>query len=74
MMSYIALWSQTGTHIVALLLLALGLIGLTRVSFEAENLRSALLLVYAIFCGYIYQVPKAWNFGKIFETRFSNEF
>lgn len=49
--------SRTGTHIVACLLLALGLIGLTRVSIEAGSLRSLLLLVYAIFCGYIYQCP-----------------
>ncbi|XP_073029998.1 2-carboxy-1,4-naphthoquinone phytyltransferase, chloroplastic-like isoform X2 [Primulina eburnea] len=49
--------SRTGTHIVACLLLALGLIGLTRVSIEAGSLRSVLLLVYAIFCGYIYQCP-----------------
>ncbi|XP_073311673.1 2-carboxy-1,4-naphthoquinone phytyltransferase, chloroplastic-like isoform X2 [Primulina huaijiensis] len=56
--------SRTGTHIIACFLLALGLIGLTRVSIEAGSLRSILLLVYAIFCGYIYQCP-AFRLGYI---------
>ncbi|GER55541.1 UbiA prenyltransferase family protein, partial [Striga asiatica] len=49
--------SQTGTHILAWVLLALGFVGLTRVSIEAGSIRSIILLACAIFCGYIYQCP-----------------
>ncbi|KAK4476909.1 hypothetical protein RD792_016075 [Penstemon davidsonii] len=49
--------SRTGTHIVAWILLIIGFVGLTWVSFEAGSLRSVFLLSYAIICGYIYQCP-----------------
>ncbi|CAA0807344.1 1-4-dihydroxy-2-naphthoate polyprenyltransferase-chloroplastic [Striga hermonthica] len=49
--------SQTGTHILAWVLLELGFGGLTWVSIEAGSIRSIILLACAIFCGYIYQCP-----------------
>ncbi|XP_020551311.1 2-carboxy-1,4-naphthoquinone phytyltransferase, chloroplastic-like isoform X1 [Sesamum indicum] len=55
--SVVNLVGRTGTHILAWLLLALGLAGLTRVSLEAGSVRSISLLAYAIICGYIYQCP-----------------
>lgn len=48
--------SRTGTIVAAYLLLVLGFMGLTWVSFEAGNMRAILLLACAIIFGYIYQV------------------
>lgn len=50
--------SRTGTLVAAYACLALGFTGLTWASIEAANLQAILLLVCAIFCGYIYQVGK----------------
>ncbi|PIN10200.1 1,4-dihydroxy-2-naphthoate polyprenyltransferase [Handroanthus impetiginosus] len=49
--------SRTAIHILSWLMLALGFAGLASVAMEARNPRSILLLVSAIFCGYIYQCP-----------------
>ncbi|XP_024980047.1 2-carboxy-1,4-naphthoquinone phytyltransferase, chloroplastic isoform X2 [Cynara cardunculus var. scolymus] len=47
--------SRSGTLIAALVLLGLGSMGLVWASVEAGNIRSILLLVSAVTCGYIYQ-------------------
>ncbi|XP_024980046.1 2-carboxy-1,4-naphthoquinone phytyltransferase, chloroplastic isoform X1 [Cynara cardunculus var. scolymus] len=49
--------SRSGTLIAALVLLGLGSMGLVWASVEAGNIRSILLLVSAVTCGYIYQCP-----------------
>ncbi|KAL2343818.1 hypothetical protein Fmac_005103 [Flemingia macrophylla] len=49
--------SRTGTFIAAYLCLALGFTGLTWIAVVERNLRSILLIVCAIICGYIYQCP-----------------
>ncbi|KAK9666917.1 hypothetical protein RND81_14G220600 [Saponaria officinalis] len=49
--------SRTGTLIAANLLLAFGLSGLVWVALDAGNVRSILLLLCAVMCGYVYQCP-----------------
>ncbi|XP_010267194.1 PREDICTED: 2-carboxy-1,4-naphthoquinone phytyltransferase, chloroplastic isoform X2 [Nelumbo nucifera] len=49
--------SRTGTLVSAYMLLVIGFMGLTWASVEAGNIRSILLLICAITCGYIYQCP-----------------
>lgn len=49
--------SRTGTLVAANLLLGFGFSGLIWVALEAGNVRSILLLLCAVMCGYIYQCP-----------------
>ncbi|XP_074313017.1 2-carboxy-1,4-naphthoquinone phytyltransferase, chloroplastic [Silene latifolia] len=49
--------SRTGTLAAANLLLAVGLSGLAWVALDAGSVRSILLLLCAVVCGYIYQCP-----------------
>ncbi|KAI3715848.1 hypothetical protein L6452_22836 [Arctium lappa] len=49
--------SRSGTLLAALVLLGLGSTGLVWASVNAGNVRSILLLLSAITCGYIYQCP-----------------
>ncbi|KAL8150821.1 hypothetical protein V2J09_020629 [Rumex salicifolius] len=58
------LQSRTGTLVVAYAFLLLGLIGLISVAAEAGNVRSILLLMSAIMCGYAYQVEGDRAFNK----------
>ncbi|KAI7740657.1 hypothetical protein M8C21_002797 [Ambrosia artemisiifolia] len=60
--------SRSGTLVAALLLLAVGSMGLVWASMDAGNMRSMLLLASAITCGYIYQCPpfrlSYWGLGE----------
>ncbi|XP_048491895.1 2-carboxy-1,4-naphthoquinone phytyltransferase, chloroplastic isoform X2 [Beta vulgaris subsp. vulgaris] len=49
--------SRTGTLVAANLLLAFGFVGLTGLALVAGNVRSLLLLLCAVMCGYVYQCP-----------------
>ncbi|XP_021753228.1 2-carboxy-1,4-naphthoquinone phytyltransferase, chloroplastic-like isoform X3 [Chenopodium quinoa] len=49
--------SRTGTLVAANLLLAFGFAGLIWVASVAGNVRSLLLLLCAVICGYVYQCP-----------------
>ncbi|CAO2813882.1 unnamed protein product [Amaranthus hypochondriacus] len=49
--------SRTGTLVAANLLLAFGFTGLIWVASVARNVRSMLLLLCAVMCGYVYQCP-----------------
>ncbi|KAH9620421.1 hypothetical protein KSS87_008557 [Heliosperma pusillum] len=49
--------SRTGTLAAANLLLAFGLSGLVWVALDAGSVRSILLLLCAVVCGYVYQCP-----------------
>ncbi|KAL9231800.1 hypothetical protein vseg_006973 [Gypsophila vaccaria] len=49
--------SRTGTLVAANLLLAFGLSGLVWAALDAGNVRSILLLLCAVMCGYVYQCP-----------------
>lgn len=51
------LGSRTGTLVAANLLLGSGFLGLLWVALEAGNIRSILLLLCAVMCGYMYQCP-----------------
>lgn len=51
------LGSRTATLVAANLLLGFGLLGLIWVALEAGNIRSILLLLCAVMCGYMYQCP-----------------
>lgn len=49
--------SRTGTLVTANLLLGLGFLGLIWIALKAGNVRSILLLLCAVMCGYVYQCP-----------------